>query len=311
MLTQEEGLFKNICMEEDNEEKLTQLLDIFVIRLEGGDQADIEAFLNHTAAGDAGETQLKSPRTASIFFKALPASVTRAELTALCSRYSDLLRMAIAEPAGPGADRRWARRGWATFRRGAKVREICFSLNGTRLRGWELAPVLNKDLTKRIRPAAAGGICNSGAVVSLYDRRVVRSDLRLAAKLVTGLDSRRGLWQAESGAGGSAVGGATVRADAVAGSAVEAVNAKSGSGVEAEAAPFAAGVGQLSGNPLLKGIQDFLVEEVSNTQIIKKNSRKPTKSFFLLEKQVLSCFVWVLYCTYTVYSIHTQHVQLQ
>ncbi len=264
-MTQEEGLFKNISMEEENEEKLTQLLDIFVIRLEGGDEADIEAFLNHTA--DNGETQAKSPRTASIFFKALPASVTRAELTALCSRYPDLLRVAIAEPAGPGADRRWARRGWATFRRGAKVREICFSLNGTRLRGWELAPVLNKDLTKRIRPAA-GGICNNGAVVSLYDRRVVRSDLRLAAKLVTGLDSRRGLWQAESGAGGSAVGGAVVRDDAVAGSAgdavaVEAVNAKSGSGVEVEAAPFAAGVEQLSGNPLLKGIQDFLVEEVS------------------------------------------------
>ncbi len=275
MLTQEEGLFKNICMEEDNEEKLTQLLDIFVIRLEGGDEADIEAFLNHTAAGDAGgETQAKSPRTASIFFKALPASVTRAELTALCSRYPDLLRVAIAEPAGPGADRRWARRGWATFRRGAKVREICFSLNGTRLRGWELAPVLNKDLTKRIRPAAAGGILNNGAVVSLYDRRVVRSDLRLAAKLVTGLDSRRGLWQAESGAGGSAVGGAVVRDDAVAGSAGDAVAveavAKSGSGVvghTAEAAPYAAGLEQLSGNPLLKGIQDFLVEEVRNTQI--------------------------------------------
>jgi hypothetical protein len=271
LLTQEEGLFKNISMEEDNEEKLTQLLDIFVIRLEGGDQTDIEAFLNHTV--DNGETQAKSPRTASIFFKALPASVTRAELTALCSRYPDLLRVAIAEPAGPGADRRWARRGWATFRRGAKVREICFSLNGTRLRGWELAPVLNKDLTKRIRPAAAaGGICNNGAVVSLYDRRVVRSDLRLAAKLVTGLDSRRGLWQAESGAGGSAVGGAAVRDDAVAGSAGDAVAveavAKNGSGVEAEAAPFAAGPGQLSGNPLLKGIQDFLVEEVSNTQII-------------------------------------------
>ncbi len=274
-------------MEEDNEEKLTQLLDIFVIRLEGGDQADIEAFLNHTATGDAGgETQAKSSRTASIFFKALPASVTREELTALCSRYPDLLRVAIAEPAGPGADRRWGRRGWATYRRGAKVREICFSLNGTRLRGWELAPVLNKDLTKRIRPAAAGGICNNGAVVSLYDRRVVRSDLRLAAKLVTGLDSRRGLWQAESGAGGpAAVGGAAVRDDAVAGSAgdpvaVEAVNAKSGSGVEAEAASFAAGVQQLSGNPLLKGIQDFLVEEVSNTQIITKIAEKPQKVVF-------------------------------
>ncbi len=273
-------------MEEDNEEKLTQLLDIFVIRLEGGDQADIEAFLYHTAAGDNGETQVKSPRTASIFFKALPASVMRAELTALCSRYPDLLRVAIAEPAGPGADRRWARRGWATFRRGAKVREICFSLNGTRLRGWELAPVLNKDLTKRIRPAAAAsGICNNGAVVSLYDRRVVRSDLRLAAKMVTGLDSRRGLWQAESGAGGPAAGGAAVRDDAVAGSAggavtVEAVEGKSGSGVKVEAAPFTAGVEQLSGNPLLKGIQDFLVEEVTNTQIIIKIAEKPPNVVF-------------------------------
>ena len=222
-LLQEEGLFQNISLDEEQEERLTQLLDIFVIRLEGGSQTDVDAFLGQAAAEnvatDAAEAQVKSPRTSSIFFKALPPSVTRAELAGLCGRYPGFIRVAIAEPAI--TDRRMARRGWATFTRSAKVREICFSMVGSRLRGWELAPVINKDLTKRIRAAAAVGYPSGSGDVSLHDRRVVRSDLRLASKLVAGLDSRRGLWP-EGGEG-------------------------------------------VAGNPLLRSVQDYLVEEVSYT----------------------------------------------
>jgi hypothetical protein len=210
-------------LDEDHEEMLIRLLDIFVIHLEGGTQADIEGFFNQSDVANAGASdapdvqQHKSPRTSSIFFKALPPSVTRAELSSICARYPGFIRVAIAEPAV--TDRRMARRGWATFQRGAKVREICFSLNGMRLRGWELNPVLNKDLTKRIRAAAESGKSAEGAArVSLHDRRVVRSDLALACRLIAGLDKRRGLWQEEEGGEGE--------------------------------------------NPLLKSVQDHLVEEV-------------------------------------------------
>jgi hypothetical protein len=193
-------------LDEDHEEMLIRLLDIFVIHLEGGTQADIEGFFNQSDVANAGASdapdvqQHKSPRTSSIFFKALPPSVTRAELSSICARYPGFIRVAIAEPAV--TDRRMARRGWATFQRGAKVREICFSLNGMRLRGWELNPVLNEGAAR----------------VSLHDRRVVRSDLALACRLIAGLDKRRGLWQEEEGGEGE--------------------------------------------NPLLKSVQDHLVEEV-------------------------------------------------
>jgi len=50
---QEEGFFENMALEEDQEERLTQLLDIFVIRLEGGDQSDVDAFLGHADTGNA------------------------------------------------------------------------------------------------------------------------------------------------------------------------------------------------------------------------------------------------------------------
>ncbi len=233
-------------MEEEHEEKLTQLLDTFVIRLEGGSQEDAAAFISGQAGteGDdaASDPPLRSPRTASIFFKALPPSVTRAEMAQLCSRYPGFLRVALAEPPGAGADRRWARRGWATFQRGTKVREICFSLNGTKLRGWDLTPVLNKDLTKRIRAGAITADNKEGVSVSLHDRRHVRGDLKLVTRLVASLDNRRGLWQPEEGtaADGAASGEATAAA------------------VEAAAA----GAAVLGGNPLLKSVQDYLVEEV-------------------------------------------------
>ena len=85
----------------------------------------------------------------------------------MCKRYPGFLRAAIADPQ---PERRWFRRGWITFERDVKIKEICYSLNNIRLRDFELGPIVNRDLSRRIRTV-------NGITV---DRKVVRNDIKLA-----------------------------------------------------------------------------------------------------------------------------------
>ena len=85
-------------------------------------------------------------KTSSIFLRNLAPTITKVEVEALCRRYEGFLRSAIADPA---PDRRWFRRGWVTFKRDVKIKDICFNLNNIRLRDCELGPIVNRDLTRR------------------------------------------------------------------------------------------------------------------------------------------------------------------
>merc|ERR1719193_2782660 len=150
-------------------------------------------------------------KTMSIFLRNLAPTITKHEVEAMCKRYDGFLRAAIAEPA---PDRRWFRRGWVTFRRDVKIKDICFNLNNIRLKDCELGPIVNRDLTRRIR-TVPGLTC---------DKKVVRNDIKLAAKIITNLDNKWGLWQAE----------------------------------ESDHS-----IGLSSSNPLLANITDYLIEEAS------------------------------------------------
>jgi len=150
-------------------------------------------------------------KTMSIFLRNLAPIITKAEVEAMCKRYDGFLRAAIADPA---PDRRWFRRGWVTFRREVKIKDICFNLNNIRLKDCELGPIVNRDLMRRIR-TVPGLTC---------DRKVVRNDIKLAAKIITNLDNKWGLWQKEN---------------------KEEV------------------IGLASSNPLLSNITDYLIEEAS------------------------------------------------
>merc|ERR1719295_1026139 len=169
---------------------------------------------------DKDKEEMRRPRalhkTSSIFLRNLAPTITKVEVEALCRRYEGFLRSAIADPA---PDRRWFRRGWVTFKRDVKIKDICFNLNSIRLRDCELGPIVNRDLTRRIRTVAG----------LTADRRVVRNDIKLAAKIITNLDGKWGLWkpEAEAGADSSAV------------------------------------MGLASNNPLLANITDYLIEEAS------------------------------------------------
>ena len=149
------------------------------------------------------------------------------QVEAMCKRYSGFLRAAIADP---DPARRWFRRGWITFERGVKIKEICYNLNSIRLRDCELGPIVNRDLTRRIRTV-------NGITV---DKRVVRNDIKLAAKVITNLDQRWGLWQRKGKAGSEDANGGEDKK-------------------EEEEKVADSNLGITSTNPVLNNITDYLV----------------------------------------------------
>lgn len=125
-------------------------------------------------------------KTTSIFLRNLAPTITRQEVEAMCLRYDGFLRVALADPQ---PERRWLRRGWVTFKRDSNIKEICWNLNNIRLRDCELGAIVNRDLSRRIRPV--NGIT--------AHKQVVRSDIRISAKVTLHLDTKAGLWPEEDG----------------------------------------------------------------------------------------------------------------
>ena len=121
-------------------------------------------------------------KTSSIFVRNLAPTITKAEVEALCKRYDGFLRVAIADPA---VERRWFRRGWITFKRDVNIKEICWNLNNIRLRDCELAPIVNRDLSRRVRPV-------NGVTAH---KTICKNDIKLCAKIAHSLDEKSGLWK--------------------------------------------------------------------------------------------------------------------
>ncbi|KAH8372799.1 hypothetical protein KR009_005134 [Drosophila setifemur] len=167
-------------------------------------------------------------RTSSIFLRNLAPSITKAEIEAVCTRFSGYLRVAIADPL---VERRWYRRGWITFTRDVNIKEICWSLNNQRLRDCEMGAIVNRDLSRRVRPA--NGIT--------AHKQVVRSDIKLCAKIILNLDERFKLWT-EVHADGDTPSHKTIL-------------------TSANGSSFSFGFN--SKNPVLQNITDYLIEEAS------------------------------------------------
>ncbi|XP_022652263.1 serrate RNA effector molecule homolog isoform X3 [Varroa jacobsoni] len=120
-------------------------------------------------------------RTSSIFLRTLSAAITKQEVEAMCRNYPGFLRVALADPQ---PERKFHRRGWITFERHVNTKEICWKLNNIRLRDTELGAILNRDLSRRVR--SVNGIVSA--------KSVMKSDMKLAAKIIQNLDTQRGLW---------------------------------------------------------------------------------------------------------------------
>lgn len=123
-------------------------------------------------------------KTHSIFLRYLAPSITKQEVEALCKRFPGFLRVAIADPQ---PERRFVRRAWVTFERSVNIKEMCWNLNGIRLRDSELGAIVNRDLSRRIR--SVNGISSH--------KQVVRADIKLAARIIQNLDRQKKLWDEE------------------------------------------------------------------------------------------------------------------
>ncbi|XP_026468817.1 serrate RNA effector molecule homolog isoform X3 [Ctenocephalides felis] len=170
------------------------------------------------------ETEKKEPppraalhKTTSIFLRNLSPTITKQEVEAMCKRYQGYLRVAIADPL---QERRWYRRGWLTFRREVNIKDICWNLNNIRLRECELGAIVNRDLSRRVR--AVSGLT--------AHKQVVRSDIKLCARIAHNLDNKAGLWKDEN---------------------------------DPKETPEDNSFGLVSKNPVLQNITDYLIEEAS------------------------------------------------
>jgi len=164
-LLREGGTFCELALEEDQAEDLTNLLDSTV------------AFLEE-------KESMEECRTTSVFLASLHPSITRAELEAVVGALPGYVRLALAEPEPA---RMFQRKCWVSFQRGAKIREICFSLNSMKVREHELKAVVNKDLSRRIRAADW----------SHTHPRVVQASIDCCKQVISLLDRLGGLYLAE------------------------------------------------------------------------------------------------------------------
>jgi len=136
----------DIDVDEANQDKLIELMDTVVVLLEGGSEDDVADMLANENNNEEEKKQLH--KTSSIFLSNLHPSITKQEIESLAGKFPGYMRVALSEP---DQNNKFTRKCWITFQRNAKIREICFGLNNMKIREHDLKPVVNKDLSKRIR----------------------------------------------------------------------------------------------------------------------------------------------------------------
>lgn len=188
----QKGFLEGLCCDTSKEGDLVKFLDSVVILLEGGTYEDIKNLDNEQNNNEQSEPAVGiKHKTSSLFIKSLPALLTREDLLEVARRYPGFLRAATSE-ADP--KNHFSRRCWLSFERNsAKIREICFALNNVQVKGYDLAPLVNKDLTRRIRPANEKFAATS----------IMRRDRTALAAIAVFQDEQAGLWRGAAGEEGS------------------------------------------------------------------------------------------------------------
>ena len=200
--------------------------------------------------GEEGPKPRPLHKTVSIFLRNLAPTITKAEVEAMCKRYPGFLRVTLADPQ---PERRWFRRGWVSFERNVKIKDICYTLNNIRLRDCELGPIVNRDLQRRVRTV-------SGITV---DKKVVRNDIKLAAKVITNLDKRWGLWEKEKNKKEETPADGENGSEEKKAAATEEEEKKPADNNGGIMSLDEMMIGMKSANPMLENITDYLIEEAS------------------------------------------------
>nr|XP_058954970.1 serrate RNA effector molecule homolog B-like isoform X2 [Pocillopora verrucosa] len=124
-------------------------------------------------------------KTFSLFMRSVPPNISKADISAICKRFAGFLRVALSDPS---PERKFVRRGWITFDRSVNIKEICWDLNNIRVKDVELSPVVNRDLSRRVRPVAGAALA----------KQAIRHDIKLAARLIREFDKRAALYEKET-----------------------------------------------------------------------------------------------------------------
>lgn len=117
----------------------------------------------------------------SIFLRSLPSAVTQKDVEDMCSQFTGFKRAALSDPL---PERRFLRRGWLTFEPSVDAKKICREINSQKHWSCDLGAIVNRELTRRIRPVDS--ITNYG--------QVVLNDLQMAVRIANAMDSRWYLW---------------------------------------------------------------------------------------------------------------------
>uniref|UniRef100_A0A1I7TK41 Serrate RNA effector molecule homolog n=2 Tax=Caenorhabditis tropicalis TaxID=1561998 RepID=A0A1I7TK41_9PELO len=220
----EQGQFDKFTLDFGDAEAIIRMLDSVVVKLENGTDDELKAVLaqklddesladvkkennptekNEDKASikeeiapkeeleegaiddgnDKSSNKVNIHKTCSVFLRNIPPGLTYEELENLCKRSPGFLRLALTDGI---AERRFYRRGWATFKRDVNIKEICWALNAHRLRETDLNAIINRDITRRVRT-------NNGIAAH---KQVAINDLKLAVKLTALYDKKVGLFNA-------------------------------------------------------------------------------------------------------------------
>jgi len=150
-------------------------------------EATLEVSLPHTNITPTSQHPTENLHsTVSIHLRNVPVFVTKAELEGIFTKYDGYIRLALSDP---NPERKWSRKGWATFIGGTNIKDICCKLGDRKIGGVDIGPVVNKELSKRVR--LVSGLSNY--------KKVMRADLRMASKLISIFDEKWGLEESMSG----------------------------------------------------------------------------------------------------------------
>lgn len=170
-----DDFMEDMAVDDSHQDKLIELMDTVVILLEGGTEQDIADMLANENNNEENKKQLH--KTTSIFLSNLHPSITKQEIETLASKFPGYMRLTLSEP---DQNNKFARKCWITFERNSKIREICFGLNNMKIREHDLKPVVNKDLSKRIRTVDAAST----------ESKVIEQSLVNCEKLIRAFDKK-------------------------------------------------------------------------------------------------------------------------
>jgi len=180
---EQKGLMEGISCSQEQETEVVKLLDSLVILLENGTYEDIK-----NLDAEMNNNDSVKHKSSSLFIKNLHQNITHNDLETLVKKFPGYQRLAVSAEADP--HNQFVRKAWISFKRNAKIREICYAINNTQINGQDLQAVVNKDLSSRIR------VCDEPI---LNKAPALHKDISIALNLIKYKDVRSNVWKNKNG----------------------------------------------------------------------------------------------------------------